>query len=131
MPTRKAKAVAAPVVRPVTWQLALEAESVGGDVLPMRPVAWVDVAKHPQVAAIHGIKAGQQLRVVMKLPAGPLTYDQDAVLLDAGDGRPPIVLWAHQILRSLRCGREGCNDDLKDPDETLCPRCRFDARYLK
>lgn len=131
MATRKAKAATAPVAKAVTWQLALEAESVGGDVLPMRPVAWVDVAKHPQVAAIHGIKAGQQLRIVMKLPAGPLTWDQDAVLLDAGDGRPPIVLWAHQILRSLRCEREGCKDDLHDLDETLCSRCRFEARYPK
>lgn len=49
------------------------------------------------VASIHGIKPRQRLRVVMKLPAGPMAYDRDAIVVDAGDG-VPLILWSYQVV---------------------------------
>jgi hypothetical protein len=108
---------------PITWSLAQEADAVGAELLPFQPTITVDVERYPDVAAIHGIAAGQQLRVIMRLPAGPMTYDLDAVVLDAGNGLPPIILWASQITIA---SSETCNDYggiAANPSLGLCTKC--------
>jgi hypothetical protein len=75
---------------------------------PMRTVmrrvqfVTVKVDSYPMVTSVHGITKGQRLRVVAKIPASQYTYDEPAVVLDAEDGRDPIVLWERQIAEAVK-----------------------------
>lgn len=97
-PTKRALEPTKPKPVVYTWDAVQAIERAGGEALALCPMVTVNVAANPHAASIHGITAGQELRVVAKLPSGPLTYDRDAVVLDAGNGKAPIILWASQII---------------------------------